>query len=185
MTHAEHPIVDTKLGKLKGFVKEEVQTFLGIQYGKSTAGARRFMPPEPPESWPDVKEALDFGPICPQGGSLADHALADNQVIGPLPKLPLSEDCLYLNVWTPAVKDNGKRPVLFWLHGRGFAEGAGSEGWYDGTNLSKKGDVVVVTIKSPSEYIRLPLSGRTGWRKVCHQRPKRNAGRCSGTGMGP
>ena len=146
MTQADQPVVDTKLGKLRGFVKEDIQTFLGIPYGKSTTGERRFMAPEPPEPWQDIREALDFGPICPQGGSLADNALADNQVIGPLPKLPLSEDCLYLNVWTPAVKDNGKRPVLFWLHGRGFAEGAGSEGWYDGTNLSKGGDVVVVTI---------------------------------------
>ncbi|MBA3027989.1 MAG: carboxylesterase/lipase family protein [Desulfobacteraceae bacterium] len=146
MTQSEQPIVDTKLGKLKGFVKDDTQTFLGIQYGKSTAGERRFMPPEPPEPWQGVIDACDFGPICPQGGSLADNALADNQVIGPLPKLPLSEDCLYLNVWTPAVKDHGKRPVLFWLHGRGFAEGAGSEGWYDGTKLSQRGDVVVVTI---------------------------------------
>ena len=146
MTQTDQPIAETKLGKLKGFVKDDIQTFLGIQYGKSTGGERRFMPPEPPESWQDVKDALDFGPICPQGGSLADNALADNQVIGPLPPLPLSEDCLYLNVWTPAIKDYKKRPVLFWLHGRGFAEGAGSEGWYDGTNLAKKGDVVVVTI---------------------------------------
>jgi len=146
MTSSEQPIASTHLGKLKGFVKDGIQTFLGIQYGKSTDGKRRFMPPEPPESWEGVKDALEYGPICPQGGSLADNALADNQVIGPLPKLPLSEDCLYLNVWTPAIKDNGKRPVLFWLHGRGFAEGAGSEGWYDGTRLSTRGDVVVVTI---------------------------------------
>jgi len=146
MTPSEQPIVSTRLGKLGGFVKDGTQTFLGIQYGKSTDGERRFMAPEPPESWEGVKDALDFGPICPQGGSLADNALADNQVIGPLPKLPLSEDCLYLNVWTPAIKDNGKRPVLFWLHGRGFAEGAGSEGWYNGAHLSTHGDVVVVTI---------------------------------------
>ena len=146
MTATAQPIVRTKLGQLKGFVKDEIQTFLGIQYGKSTEGKRRFMAPEPPEPWPDVKDATAFGPICPQGGSLADHALADNEIIGPLPKLPLSEDCLYLNVWTPGIRDNKKRPVLFWLHGRGFAEGAGSEGWYDGTKLAQKGDVVVVTI---------------------------------------
>ena len=146
MTPSKQPIVHTRLGKLRGTIEGDTLAFKGIQYGKSTAGERRFMPAEPPEPWQDVKDALGFGPICPQGGSLADNALADNQVIGPLPNLPLSEDCLYLNVWTPAIKDDGKRPVLLWLHGRGFAEGAGSEGWYDGTKLSKRGDVVVVTI---------------------------------------
>jgi para-nitrobenzyl esterase len=142
----ENPIVNSKLGKLRGTKQEDVFVFRGVQYGKSTAGERRFMPPELPEPWSDVRDAIDFGPICPQGGALANNTLADQKAIGPLPKLPLSEDCLYLNVWTPGIKDNGKRPVLFWLHGRGFVEGAGSEGWYNGTNLSRSGDVVVVTI---------------------------------------
>lgn len=146
MASSERPLVETKLGTLQGAFEEDIPVFRGIQYGKSTAGERRFMPPEPPEPWSGIRDASEFGPVCPQGGALAGNALADERTIGPLPPLPLSEDCLYLNVWTPAVKDNGKRPVLFWLHGRGFAEGAGSEGWYNGAPLAKRGDVVVVTI---------------------------------------
>ncbi|MCK9496572.1 MAG: carboxylesterase family protein, partial [Dehalococcoidia bacterium] len=64
---------------------------------------------------------------------------------GPMPDVVAGEDCLIANIWTPA-PDGGKRPVMVWLHGRGFAEGAGSEGWYDGTNLALNGDVVVVTL---------------------------------------
>jgi para-nitrobenzyl esterase len=140
------PILNTTLGKLQGAAEDQVQVFRGIQYGKSTAGKDRFMPPQTPEPWSGIRPALEFGPICPQGGALVGNALADERTIGPLPALPLSEDCLYLNVWTPAVQDNGKRPVLLWLHGRGFIEGAGSEGWYNGSKLAHSGDVVVVTI---------------------------------------
>ncbi|MBL7177455.1 MAG: carboxylesterase/lipase family protein [Desulfobacteraceae bacterium] len=146
MAASERPIVETKLGALQGIIDEEILVFLGIQYGRSTAGERRFKPPEPPDPWDGIRNAGEFGPICPQGGALAGNSLADEKTIGLLPKLPLSEDCLYLNVWTPAVGDGCKRPVLFWLHGRGFAEGAGSEGWYNGKNLARRGDMVVVTI---------------------------------------
>ncbi|MBU4315656.1 MAG: carboxylesterase family protein [Proteobacteria bacterium] len=142
----KQPIASTTLGKLQGTLEEGVVVFRGIQYGKSTAGKGRFMPPELPEPWTGIRPAVEFGPICPQGGALAGNALSDASTIGPLPSLPLSEDCLYLNVWTPAMGDSGKRPVLFWLHGRGFNEGAGSEGWYNGTKLAASGDVVVVTI---------------------------------------
>lgn len=144
---AEKPtIANTSLGKLQGALEGDVAVFRGIQYGKPTGGQKRFMPPEPVEPWSGVKPALEFGPVCPQGGALGGNALADQQTIGPLPDLPLSEDCLYLNVWTPNAGDGGKRPVLFWLHGRGFFEGAGSEGWYNGAKLAASGDVVVVTI---------------------------------------
>jgi para-nitrobenzyl esterase len=139
-------VAETRAGKLRGSRAGDVHVFKGIPYGASSAGARRFLPPEPAAAWSGVRDALDYGPICPQRGALVDGALADSRVVGPIPVLPQSEDCLVLNLWTPGLNDGRKRPVLFWLHGRGFAEGAGSEGWYDGTNLSRRGDVVVITI---------------------------------------
>jgi para-nitrobenzyl esterase len=137
--------VQTTHGKLTGAPDDGVLVFRGIPYGASTAGKRRFLPPQPGEPWSGVHEATEFGPICPQQGSLTDQALTDVRVIGELPDLPLSEDCLVLNVWTPGA-EGGKRPVMVWLHGRGYAAGAGSETWYNGAALAKRGDVVVVTV---------------------------------------
>ena len=146
MTAIAEPVVVTTHGTLKGGTDEGVLVFRGIPYGAPTGGKRRFLPPLPAEPWTGERNATEFGPICPQQGAVADQALTDVQVIGPLPNLPQSEDCLVLNVWTPAVGDGAKRPVMVWLHGRGYAAGAGSETWYGGADLAKRGDVVVVTI---------------------------------------
>jgi len=139
--------VETTLGMLAGTREEESLVFRGIPYGAPTGAEHRFKRPRPVSAWTGVRDATAFGPICPQAGALAGGAnrLADEKTIGPLPDLPLTEDCLSLNVWTPAT-DSAKRPVLVWLHGRGFAEGSGSEGWYSGAKLARSGDVVVVTI---------------------------------------
>ena len=140
------PVVDTSAGKLRGVTERGVHRFAGVPYGEPTGGERRFKPPLPRAAWSGIRDAGEFGPICPQLGSLVDPAQSDANVIGTVRYLPQSEDCLVLNVWTPGLGDGRRRPVMVWLHGRGFSAGAGSEPWYDGANLARRGDAVVVTV---------------------------------------
>jgi len=122
---------ETAYGKVRGVETNGIKVFKGIPYGASTAGKNRFMPPVAPAKWSGVRDAQQYGPTAPQSATVpADQG----------------EDCLVLNVWTPAIKDGRKRPVMFWCHGGGFASGSGSSPGQDGTNLARRGDVVVVTI---------------------------------------
>lgn len=140
--HADEPIVVTKEGRLRGTQLQDpaVYVFKGVHYGQSTAGAARFKAPKRVAKWQGVKDAAKFGSICPQAGDPGRRTITPGELLSP------SEDCLVLNVWTPAIDGNGKRPVMVWLHGRGFYAGAGSEPLYDGARLARRGDVVVVTI---------------------------------------
>ena len=138
---AEEPIAQTKLGALRGARLDApgVLVFKGVHYGQSTAGAARFKPPQPVVKWQGVADATRFGDTCPQGGDVGRRTKVEGEI------LPMSEDCLVLNIWTPAL-DGKARPVMVWFHGRGFYAGAGSERLYDGARLAKRGDLVVVTV---------------------------------------
>ncbi|MEB2783503.1 carboxylesterase/lipase family protein [Algoriphagus persicinus] len=138
-------IANTDSGKVRGYILNDVYTFLGVPYGADTSGKNRFMPPQKPAPWTDVKPTIWWGNTAPQimdnrysnpDYSFADHWNYDD----------VSEDCLKLNVWSPAL-DGKKRPVLVWLHGGGFTNGNGIEqDGYHGENLSKNGDMVFVSI---------------------------------------
>jgi para-nitrobenzyl esterase len=139
-------IVATNAGKVAGYVRNGMFTFKGIPYGDTTEGANRFMPPAKPKPWTGLRSSRQFGYVSPQGprGGWANDEEAfmfswDDGIQG--------EDCLRVNVWTPGLGDGKKRPVMVWLHGGGFTAGSGQElRSYDGENLARRGDVVVVTL---------------------------------------
>lgn len=137
--------VETTSGKVQGIANSGIKEFKGIPYGAPTGGKNRYMPPKKPAAWTSVRECFGHGPVCPQTlASLnSDYAMLiqwDLHVGG------MSEDCLSLNVWTPGVNDGQKRAVMVSFHGGGFATGSGNGPQYDGAQLAKFGDVVVVTV---------------------------------------
>ena len=144
-----YPIVETIHGKVRGVAADGVSSFKGIPYGASTAGRNRFMPPVAPTPWPGVRDALSYGPSAPQNPS-SMRGLVDPKsafaAYGDADSIVESEDCLVLNVWTPAADDSSARPVMVWLHGGGFQASSGSPPIYDGSNLARRGDVVVVSV---------------------------------------
>jgi para-nitrobenzyl esterase len=134
------PVVATRYGRVRGATEDGIHAFKGIPYGAPTAGEARFRPPAPPKSWTGVRDALEFGPRCPQIDSPPQALWASWRVAE-----VESEDCLVLNVWTPGL-DGVKRPVMVWFHGGGYAVSSGSQRIYQGARLSRRGDVVVVTV---------------------------------------
>lgn len=143
---SSEPIVQTKAGKIRGFILDGTYTFHGIKY----ADAKRFMMPTPVQPWDGVKDALSYGHIAPV--PMPDRP--DGDLLVPHRFWPQSEDCQYLNIWSQSVDPSAKKPVLFWIHGGGFFNGSSVEMVaYDGENLSKFGDVVVVTINHRLNFL--------------------------------
>jgi len=122
-------LLETRYGKIAGVKSQGVHVFKGIPYGLDTRRTR-FLPPQPPFGWRKTRDASNYGSSCPQPNS----------------REQMSEDCLILNVWTPALKDGGDRPIMVYFHGGEFSSGSGSSALYDGTRLCHRGDVVVVTV---------------------------------------
>ncbi len=135
-------IVETTTGKVAGISNGPVRIFKGIPYGAPTGGANRFMPSRPAAPWTGVREATQIGPRCPQPptpGLMPEEAIdLDYGLMG--------EDCLSLNLWTASLDSAAKQPVMVWLHGGGYAVGSGGSVRYDGSNLARRRDVVVVTV---------------------------------------
>jgi len=129
-------IVTTKSGPVQGVVKDDVLLFSGIPYAAAPTGALRFQAARPHAGWEEVRSASRFGKAAPQ--------LATGGMTSAVP-VPWSEDCLFLNIATPAADDK-KRPVFFWIHGGGYRTGQGAVPWYNGAQFANKGDIVTVSI---------------------------------------
>lgn len=132
-------LAQTTYGKVAGYVDNGIFTFKGIPY----AQAQRFMPPEPPQAWTEIRSCRAYGPTCPQdvraGWQSDQQAFVFNWDDG-----HPDEDCQRLNIWTPAMKNGKAKPVMVWLHGGGYAAGSGNElPSYDGAALAAKGVVLV------------------------------------------
>src|SRR5438552_12119574 len=151
----EATVVETNAGKIRGFKRNGVYIFKGVPYGASTSGANRFMPPMKPAPWSGIRNALQYGRVCPNqdyahfntdGKNLANTD-EDAFVLhrGAAATIP-GEDCLRLNLWTPEINASHKRPVMVYMHGGGFSAGSGHDLLsYDGESLARNHDVVVVT----------------------------------------
>ena len=135
-------VVQTESGKVKGYIHNGTYTYKGIPYGQ----AKRFMPATKPAAWDGVRSSMAYGPVCPlinPTTNVSDESEFAYHHDWGYP----GEDCLRLNIWTQGINDGKKRPVMVWLHGGGYTAGSSQElPSYDGENLSKKGDVVLISV---------------------------------------
>jgi len=160
------PIVEVATGKLRGTSSAGIHSFKGIPYGASTAGRNRFMAPEPPLPWSGVRDALAYAGRAWQLPNRPKRRAVLETLLGPADTTTEGEDCLTLNVWTPGLGDGVKRPVMVWLHGGAFGYGSGNRAVTDGTNLARRGDVVVVSVNHRLNifgFLHLADIGGSAW----------------------
>ncbi|MBU6443169.1 MAG: carboxylesterase family protein [Alphaproteobacteria bacterium] len=127
------PLAKTQFGTVRGVGEDGISTFKGIPFAAAPIGPLRWQAPEQPAAWQGVRDATAFAPACPQTGMHGQNKGG----------LRTSEDCLYVNVWTPAKTASARLPVLVWIYGGGFTQGATSIPTYSGRHLAQKGVVVV------------------------------------------
>jgi para-nitrobenzyl esterase len=132
------PIAETSFGKIRGAREDDLCVFRGVPYADPPVGTRRFAAPRSPAPWPGVLEARSFGAQAPQNPGMLTRLLGSDTP-------PAAESCLSLNIWTPAL-DQGKRPVMVWIHGGSFTSGTAGSPIFDGSSLARRGDVVVVSL---------------------------------------
>jgi para-nitrobenzyl esterase len=139
-------VATTRAGRVAGYRRNGIFTFKGIPYADNSTGPNRFMPPVKPKSWEGVRSSRQYGYVAPQGPR-AGWANDEESFMFAWDDGVQNEDCLRVNVWTPAIGDGKKRPVMVWLHGGGYTAGSGQElRSYDGENLARRGDLVVVSL---------------------------------------
>ena len=136
-------VVETSAGRIRGMAEKGVQAFKGVPYGAPTSAAARFMVPARPQPWTGVRDAVAYSARAPQPFRAMVPEIGDALTgVG-----PMSEDCLHLNVWTPGATRGARRPVMVWFHGGGQRTGSGDSPFYEGADLARAHDVVVVTVK--------------------------------------
>lgn len=134
-------VVETEAGTIQGYIRKGIYTYHGVPYAEAT---ERFVPAEEVETWEGVRLAFNYGSISPQQQS---GGFPGGSWENPPRRFTMDNNCQNLNIWTPDVNDDNKRSVMIWLHGGGFSSGSSAEtAVYDGANLSRKGDVVVVSV---------------------------------------
>ena len=135
-------VVQTEQGKVRGYIHNGTYTYKGIPY----AQAKRFQEPAKPASWEGVRSSMSYGPVCPLM-SPTTQVMDESEFLFHHDWGYANEDCLRLNIWSQGINDGKKRPVMVWLHGGGYTAGSSQElPSYDGENISKKGDVVLVSV---------------------------------------
>jgi para-nitrobenzyl esterase len=138
---ASTPELRIDSGAIRGLIvgdKKDIHAYKGIPYAAPPVGERRWKGPQPAVAWKGVRDCFEFGPACPQKLPALMASFPEMAI-----HAPYGEDCLFLNVWTPAEHKSEKLPVLYWIHGGGFVMGAASQPLYDGEGLARMGCVVV------------------------------------------